>query len=90
LSKSTESYDRGRKFDMYRQLDSLYEYILVSQEEPQIERFLRQPDGTWVLTIIKGVDHTLSLSSVDVEIPLSSIYSRVTFEDESEARPGRE
>jgi hypothetical protein len=47
LSKSTEAYDRGRKFSFYRQIESVQEYILVSQSEPRIETFLRQPDGGW-------------------------------------------
>jgi Uma2 family endonuclease len=49
LSESTEAYDRGRKFEMYRRIPSLREYLLVSQWEPRLESFLRRDDGTWVL-----------------------------------------
>src|SRR2546425_9750990 len=48
LSDSTESYDRGKKFAHYRAIDSLREYILVSQTEYRIERFCRQDDGSWL------------------------------------------
>jgi Uma2 family endonuclease len=48
LSDSTESYDRGRKFAHYRNIDSLREYVLVSQNECRVERFSRQDDGNWL------------------------------------------
>lgn len=47
LSKSTEAYDRGEKFEHYRQIPSLREYLLVSSERPRVERFERQDDGSW-------------------------------------------
>ena len=79
LSKSTESYDRGKKFYMYRELKSLREYILVSQDEPHVERFVRQDDGTWLLTVFKGVDAVLDLPTVGCSLPLAEIYNDVTF-----------
>ena len=39
----------GLKFQLYRSIDSLNEYILVSQEQVHIEQFTRQQDGTWTL-----------------------------------------
>src|SRR2546426_11011230 len=50
LSDSTEAYDRGKKFEHYRQIPTLQAYLLVSQKEPRIEQFTRQPDGRWVLS----------------------------------------
>lgn len=50
LSPSTELYDRGRKFQHYRTIDSLREYVLIAQDQPRIERYLRQDDGTWLHT----------------------------------------
>jgi Uma2 family endonuclease len=47
LSDSTEAYDRGKKFEHYRQIPSCREYPLVSQREPRIEQFIRQPNGEW-------------------------------------------
>lgn len=79
LSKSTESYDRGKKFDFYRQLDSLREYILVSQEEAQVERFTKQMSGDWLLSINKGLESTLTLTSIEIEIPLAEIYEDVVL-----------
>src|SRR5688500_15943172 len=55
LSPATETYDRGAKFRQYQQLPSVQEYVLVSQNEPVVERFVRQNDGTWVLTVVTGL-----------------------------------
>lgn len=79
LSESTEAYDRGKKFSHYRQIPSLREYLLVSQEEPQIERFLRNDEGTWTLTEVAGLDSTLRLPALGIEIALREIYDKVDF-----------
>jgi Uma2 family endonuclease len=50
LSDGTEAYDRGKKFEIYRSIPSLSEYVLVSQDEPLIERYCRQTGGVWALT----------------------------------------
>src|SRR3989440_1590731 len=49
LSDSTEAYDRGKKFENYRQIPTCREYLLVSQKEPRIEQFIRQSTGEWTL-----------------------------------------
>ena len=46
LSPSTEGWDRGFKFERYQHLESLREYVLISQEKPRVETYLRQPDGS--------------------------------------------
>ena len=82
LSKSTERYDRGKKFHLYRELDSLQEYVLVSQTEAQVERFVRQDDGNWLLTILKGVDAVLEFASLDVSLTLAEIYEDIELQPE--------
>ncbi len=77
LSQSTESYDRGKKFELYRQLDSLEEYVLVSQDEALIERFSRQENGSWLLTVFKGLNAELELQTLTTILPLSEIYEDV-------------
>jgi len=84
LSKSTEGYDRGKKFDFYRELDSLQEFMLVSQEEPHVERNVRQPNGSWLLTVFKGMDSELVFSSLSISLPFAEIYDRVEFGREEE------
>lgn len=79
LSDSTEKYDRGTKFTHYRKLPSVQEYILVAQDRPQIERFVREADGSWLLTAYEGLGECLALTSVAVQIPLAEIYRGVEF-----------
>lgn len=80
LSESTESYDRGKKSGHYRQLPSLKEYLLVSQDEPHLEHFARQDDGHWLLAEATGVDASIPLPVLDTELALSEVYSRLTFD----------
>ena len=85
LSESTEKYDRGLKFGNYRQLLSLQEYILVSQDRVLVERFVRQGDNTWVLTVFDEPGTGFSFGTIEAEIPLDEIYRGVTFGDTSDA-----
>ncbi len=80
LSPSTEHYDRTIKFDHYRTIDSAREYILVSQDQPRVERFVRGDDGRWTHDAYTGLDATLSLESVPAkDIPLADIYRDIAF-----------
>ena len=91
LSKSTERYDRGVKFARYRELDSLLEYVLISQSEPNVERFARRDDGTWVLTVLQGMDAVLQFESIEAELTLAEIYRDVDFENvQDEEKPAAE
>ena len=77
LSPSTEAYDRGEKFLRYRnEINSLRDYVMVSQDKPHVEHYSRQPDGTWRFAEISGLDSELLLSSIDCRIPLAEIYAR--------------
>jgi Uma2 family endonuclease len=79
ISDSTEAYDRGRKFVHYRQIPTLKEYLLVSQKEPRIEQFVRQPGGQWVLTEANGLNPTLEIPSLGIRIALSEVFANVKF-----------
>jgi Uma2 family endonuclease len=80
LSPSTEGYDRGAKFQYYREIESLRQYVLVSQNAPRIEAFLRQPDGNWLFSPVSGLDAVAHLASVEVDLPLADVYAGVVFE----------
>jgi Uma2 family endonuclease len=84
LSKSTENYDRGQKWEFYQQLDSLREYVIVSQEEAKVTRYLREEGGPWRYLLISGQDQILALESLDCELPLAEIYENVSFGPEEE------
>lgn len=88
LSDSSEAYDRGKKFEHYRQIAALREYVLISQKWPTIERYLRNPDDTWTLTAVLGLDASLHLASLDVTLSLAEVYDRVTFDDPDSLHPG--
>ena len=79
LSPSTERYDRGTKFRNYQLIPTLSEYILVDQEEPVCERYVRLSDGSWGLVSFVGLKSELVFTSVEARIPLADIYAGVTF-----------
>jgi Uma2 family endonuclease len=82
LSESTEAYDRGKKFEHYRKIDTVQGVVLVAQDEARAERFTRQPDGQWLLGEASGLEAALHLASIDVTLPLADIYDKVSFENE--------
>ena len=84
LSKSTESYDRGTKFAHYRQLPSVREYVLVAQDRALVERFVRQPDDTWLLTEFSGLTQTLEFGTIAARVPLVEIYRGVSLPENPE------
>lgn len=91
LSDSTEAYDRGRKFEHYRKLVSLREYLLVSQNEAHVDHFARTDDGIWVLRDASGMEAVLRLKTIGCELPLSEIYAKVELPQpeppQSDTRP---
>lgn len=84
LSPGTERNDRGEKFTRYRELASLQEYVLVSQNRAQVETFFRQSDGTWLLTPYAGMGTIVRLRSLEIQLPMTEIYSGVEFPPEEE------
>ncbi len=80
LSPSTESFDRGEKFWRYRaHLESLTDYVLISQTEPLVEHYRRQPDDQWLLTTVSGLKGVLKLASIGCELALAELYYGVAF-----------
>jgi Uma2 family endonuclease len=84
LSHSTEAYDRGAKFRHYRQIPSLQEYVLVSQEERRIERYQRGDEGKWVFSEIAGSEGTLSLIAVPAVLTMARVYEYIEFIESGE------
>jgi Uma2 family endonuclease len=80
ISDSTESYDRGRKFEMYRTIDSLTDYLLVAQGKPLVEHFSRMPDTRWALSEHKGLEATVTIASIDCTLALADIYDKIDFD----------
>lgn len=87
LSPSTEKYDRSVKFQAYQQIESLTDYLLISQDKPLVEHFERQSGGQWLYTAHRGLAAIVQLSSIDCQLPLAEIYDRVEFPPEEEIEP---
>ncbi len=77
LSDSTRDYDRGEKFQHYRSLPSLREYLTVSQDTPHVEHWTRQPEDRWLLTEFSDLNKSIQLTSVDCVLPMAEIYDKV-------------
>ena len=78
LSPSTETYDRGEKFELYQQLTSLQEYILVSQDHVNVEHYNRQ-ETEWPRTEYTELSDVVLLRSIACELHLRDIYTRTKF-----------
>lgn len=87
LSASTADYDRGRKFTHYRRLASLREYVLISQDRPLVEHYVRQGRDQWLLTESSSLEETLVLPSIECQLPLAEIYLKVRFTAEDDETP---
>jgi Uma2 family endonuclease len=79
LSESTERFDRGRKFEGYRTLPSLQEYLLVSQDHRLVERFRRVDGGRWELS--EHREGPIELTALDVRLDVEEVYLKVELED---------
>jgi Uma2 family endonuclease len=79
LSPSTEGFDRGRKFEHYRSVESVGEYLMLASERVSAELYTRQPDGRWLLTFAGRLEDSLDLQSVGVHLALADLYEKVDF-----------
>ncbi|HEU4324822.1 MAG TPA: Uma2 family endonuclease [Roseiflexaceae bacterium] len=80
LSPSTENFDRGRKFRLYRQLDSFREYLLIAQDSLHVEHDVRQPDQQWLFVEHEDRAATIQLGAVGCVLALADIYERIEFD----------
>jgi Uma2 family endonuclease len=78
LSETTETYDRGEKFDHYRTIESLREYVLVAQDRTRVDHYALR-DGEWVFSALTTAEEHLSLPSIGCEISVADIYEGVEF-----------
>ncbi|MBI1833096.1 MAG: Uma2 family endonuclease [Planctomycetes bacterium] len=86
LSESTEAFDRGKKFQRFQRYNStLSDYILVSQDEPKIEHFHRESDGTWTYQCHVGLKAVVRIDSIKCKLKASDVYKRIKFKKAGEA-----
>ena len=80
LSESTELFDRNTKFIRYSKFNpTLTDYILVSQDKPMVEHFIRQDDESWKIYTYFGLKAAFTIDSIGCQLKLSDIYDRVKF-----------
>jgi Uma2 family endonuclease len=78
LSDATEAYDRGKKFEHYQSLESLVEYLLVSQTPYRVEQYIRQNDRTWTYTEFHRAEENIHLPTINCNLTLKDIYTKIT------------
>jgi Uma2 family endonuclease len=79
LSPTTESYDRGLKFEHYRSINALRYYLLLNQDRMHAELFQREPDGIWRFFDATGDEGTIKLDEWDLTLSLAELYQQVEF-----------
>jgi Uma2 family endonuclease len=79
LSPSTATYDKKDKFDLYKSLPTLEEYLIISQTKYQVALYRRLKTNQWLLTEFSDVGDAIPLESVSLELKLGDLYQRVTF-----------
>lgn len=80
LSPSTEAFDRGDKFADYREIESLKEYLVISQTRPSVECFRRNERGRWELYSYQGKEQ-VQLSSLNLQVDMATLYEDVWSEN---------
>ena len=76
LSDSTAAFDRGRKFELYQQIDTLREYLLIEQDREHADLFRKNDEGLWVLHPA-GPGDVIRLDGIGAELALEALYEDV-------------
>jgi len=77
LSPSTEAYDRGRKFEAYKALESFQQYLLVASDRVHVDLFTRQPGDDWLLRSADRLEDSIELQSIHCRLALADLYRKV-------------
>ena len=86
LSPSTALKDRNEKLEEYIKIDSLQEYVLISQHEAKVERFKRDASDEWLYKPVKGLENSLELPSIACVMELSALYEEIEFDKQDSDR----
>ena len=84
LSPSSENYDRGKKFEFYRAIETFREYLILHQDRRHIEYHAKQDDGSWLLREYKGADAVVPIARWNMAIPLGELYANAMNLDETD------
>ena len=83
LSPSTEAYDRGGKFEQYRTIESLTDFLLIAQDRVHVEHYVRQTDEEWLLRAYNQPENKIHIASLGCDLALRGVYRRVEFKTEA-------
>ncbi|HYW48908.1 MAG TPA: Uma2 family endonuclease [Bryobacteraceae bacterium] len=81
LSPSTEAYDRGRKFEHYKSIESFQQYLLIASDRVHVDLFTRKPDGDWNLKSADRLEDSLELQSIGCRLALADLYNKVELSE---------
>ncbi len=84
LSKSTRFRDKTEKLETFQKMESIQECLLIEQDFLHIEHYIKQTPMQWLLKIYEDMKQTISLESIDCQLPLSEIYAQIEFEETAE------
>jgi len=79
LSGSTEKYDRGNKFQAYRTIPTFQDYLLIAQEKPQVEQYIKKGENQWLLMEHRGLSAVFTLQSLGISLSLADLYEAIEF-----------
>lgn len=79
LSPSTEAFDRGQKFSVYRQLESLQAYWLIDSRKMSVDCYIRTNNNEWLLHGYEDADEVIRIPFLNLEFPLQALYEEVLF-----------
>ena len=80
FSSSTQNYDQGEKFDVYRSIPNFSEYLLIDQYQCYVRHFAKTAENQWLLTDCKDINSTISFTSINFDLVLAELYKGITFE----------
>lgn len=82
LSPRTENYDRGRKFEHYRTIETLQEYIVVAQDRVHIEHYVRQDTSRWLFVDFSAINQTVHVGAINCTVPVDIVYENIPFDNQ--------
>ncbi len=80
LSDATRDYDQSAKFELYRSISTLRDYVLIEQNEMRVEHRTQGEDGNWATKVLSAPDEVLEISALGFRVALREIYERVSFD----------
>lgn len=78
LSLSTSEYDRGEKFKLYRDIETLQEYVLVDSRKPYAQVFRRMPDNQWILADDAfSLSESITIQTIGAALQMADLYDGI-------------